>query len=165
MKFKNILILVVITVILNTNQVSAHSGGTDSNSCHTCHTNCEKYGLGYEEYHCHNPKAQPAPSYTPPIPSYSPPKINTTPKISGDSTLNISEDDLDFTIDIEYIINLFNISYSDSEDSASLLDISMSPTTIESNSYGENKIVITVSDTQGAKTKKNITLNDKYTFK
>lgn len=32
----------------------AHSGRTDSSGCHTCYTNCEKYGLSYGQYHCHN---------------------------------------------------------------------------------------------------------------
>lgn len=32
----------------------AHSGRTDSAGCHTCYTNCEKYGLSYGQYHCHN---------------------------------------------------------------------------------------------------------------
>lgn len=32
----------------------AHPGRTDSNGGHTCHTNCEKWGLEYGEYHYHN---------------------------------------------------------------------------------------------------------------
>ena len=31
----------------------AHPGGTDADGCHTCHTNCTRWGLDYEEYHCH----------------------------------------------------------------------------------------------------------------
>lgn len=34
--------------------VSAHPGRTDSSGCHTCRTNCERWGLSYGEYHCHN---------------------------------------------------------------------------------------------------------------
>ncbi len=34
----------------------AHPGNTDSYGCHTCKTNCPKWGLSYGEYHCHNAK-------------------------------------------------------------------------------------------------------------
>lgn len=34
--------------------VYAHPGRTDSNGCHTCRSNCEKWGLSYGQYHCHN---------------------------------------------------------------------------------------------------------------
>lgn len=36
--------------------VFAHPGNTDSRGCHTCRTNCPKWGLSYDEYHCHNAK-------------------------------------------------------------------------------------------------------------
>lgn len=39
------------------NAITSHSGGTDSSGCHTCRTNCPKYGLYYGQYHCHNPKS------------------------------------------------------------------------------------------------------------
>lgn len=48
--------------------VSAHPGRTDANGCHTCHTNCPKWGLGDEEYHCHNAKA--LPQSLPPVTSH-----------------------------------------------------------------------------------------------
>jgi len=32
----------------------AHPGNTDRYGCHTCRTNCYKWGLSYGEYHCHN---------------------------------------------------------------------------------------------------------------
>ena len=34
--------------------VVAHPGRTDANGCHTCRTNCAKWGLSQGEYHCHN---------------------------------------------------------------------------------------------------------------
>jgi hypothetical protein len=34
----------------------AHPGRTDKYGCHTCRTNCERWGLQYGEYHCHNAK-------------------------------------------------------------------------------------------------------------
>lgn len=36
--------------------VYAHPGNTDSVGCHTCHTNCDSWGLNYGQYHCHTPK-------------------------------------------------------------------------------------------------------------
>ncbi len=36
--------------------VLAHPRNTDKYGCHTCRTNCEKWGLSYGEYHCHNKK-------------------------------------------------------------------------------------------------------------
>ncbi len=40
---------------------SAHPGNTDAYGCHTCRTNCPKWGLSTGEYHCHNAKALPQP--------------------------------------------------------------------------------------------------------
>jgi len=31
----------------------AHPGRTDRWGCHTCRTNCYRWGLDYGEYHCH----------------------------------------------------------------------------------------------------------------
>jgi len=42
--------------------VSAHPGNTDSYGCHTCKTNCPKWGLDYGEYHCHASKGLPQPT-------------------------------------------------------------------------------------------------------
>lgn len=46
-------ILFLIVALMNCN-VYAHPGGTDSNGCHTCRTNCSKWGLRNGQYHCHN---------------------------------------------------------------------------------------------------------------
>lgn len=63
----------------------AHPGRTDSSGCHTCHTNCLKWGLSTGEYHCHRAKALPQPKepvkshfletggYTTPAPEYKQP--------------------------------------------------------------------------------------------
>lgn len=44
--------------------VEAHPGNTDKYGCHTCKTNCPKWGLKKGQYHCHKSKglAQPKPS-------------------------------------------------------------------------------------------------------
>jgi hypothetical protein len=36
--------------------VFAHPGKTDSDGCHICKTNCEKWGLRVGEYHCEQNK-------------------------------------------------------------------------------------------------------------
>ena len=55
---------------------AAHSGRTDSSGCHTCRTNCSKYGLRTGQYHCHgggrssaSSRIQPPPPSPPPPPS------------------------------------------------------------------------------------------------
>lgn len=52
MKKKIIVILAIVALMPN--MVLAHPGNTDKFGCHKCRTNCEKWGLNYGEYHCHN---------------------------------------------------------------------------------------------------------------
>ncbi len=65
----------------------AHPGRTDASGCHTCRTNCSKWGLSSGEYHCHRSKGIPQPSepikshrgengigYTTPAPEYKQPE-------------------------------------------------------------------------------------------
>lgn len=52
-KLKNGIVILVM-VILYSGSVYAHPGRTDSRGCHTCRTNCERWGLSYGQYHCHN---------------------------------------------------------------------------------------------------------------
>lgn len=54
---KRILGFVVVVVLMlssTPSSVKAHPGRTDANGCHTCKTNCGKWGLEYGQYHCHN---------------------------------------------------------------------------------------------------------------
>lgn len=53
-KVLRFLITVFLLISFSPLSVKAHPGKTDANGCHTCKTNCEKYGLDYGEYHCHN---------------------------------------------------------------------------------------------------------------
>lgn len=104
---KSILLFLIILfgVFLMPMNVDAHPGGLDGNGCHNCRTNCAKWGLEQNEYHCHNgntysnskgqtfnkdgvkisdpvtnnpePKPQPEPSPTPePEPTPEPPASN-----------------------------------------------------------------------------------------
>lgn len=67
----NLLFLALIGLLffLLVPQTFAHPGRTDSLGCHTCRTNCPRWGLYYGQYHCHNSK----PSYytTPTCPLFS----------------------------------------------------------------------------------------------
>ncbi len=51
----NVFTLLIVIFVLNSLTIFAHPGRTDSNGCHTCRTNCEKYGIEYGFYHRHNP--------------------------------------------------------------------------------------------------------------
>ena len=46
--------LILFTILFLPVMVFAHPGGLDSNGCHYCRTNCEKWGLSTNQYHCHN---------------------------------------------------------------------------------------------------------------
>ena len=46
-------LIMIMIVALSPLYVEAHPGRTDSNGCHTCRTNCAKWGLRYGQYHCH----------------------------------------------------------------------------------------------------------------
>ena len=35
-------------------QTVAHPGGTASDGCHFCRSNCDKWGVPWNERHCHN---------------------------------------------------------------------------------------------------------------
>jgi hypothetical protein len=72
-------VILAISAVLSCSLVYAHPGNTDSYGCHTCRTNCPKWGLSYGEYHCHNSKSLPQPEipikshqegYSEPAPEY-----------------------------------------------------------------------------------------------
>lgn len=50
---KKILIMLICSLLFIPNLVLAHPGRTDASGCHTCRTNCAKWGLSNGEYHCH----------------------------------------------------------------------------------------------------------------
>jgi hypothetical protein len=58
---KRILLILTILSLIFPSLVLAHPGRTDSSGCHTCRTNCAKWGLSDGEYHCHRAKALPQP--------------------------------------------------------------------------------------------------------
>lgn len=55
MKKRMIVIFIFCNIFLfNPNIVLAHPGRNNSSGCHTCNTNCGKWGLNSGEYHCHS---------------------------------------------------------------------------------------------------------------
>lgn len=65
-------IILLAGCVLVPSAAVAHPGNTDSSGCHTCRTNCPRWGLDYGEYHCHGGgSSYSAPSYS--APSYVPP--------------------------------------------------------------------------------------------
>lgn len=98
---------VILTIIIfSTSVVFAHPGRTDSNGCHTCKTNCEKYGLKYGEYHCHDGSSSSSSSNkTTNSSSSTSTKTNTVKKSSDTSlkTLKIDGETIDIDGNLEYI--------------------------------------------------------------
>ncbi len=60
MTYRHLIVTGLFLVVLPIT-ASAHSGNTDSSGCHTCRTNCSKWGLSTGEYHCHRSKGLPQP--------------------------------------------------------------------------------------------------------
>lgn len=55
MKKRMVVLFVLFSMLfLIPNIVLAHPGRTDSSGCHACRTNCSKWGLNNNEYHCHS---------------------------------------------------------------------------------------------------------------
>lgn len=95
MPIKTMILMLTLLYPLST---FAHPGRTDAYGCHTCRTNCSKWGLSQNEYHCHASKGveQPkepvkssATGVTVPAPEYKKPVVeanNTkpiTPKVTS----------------------------------------------------------------------------------
>ncbi len=55
------IVLIIIAFLFIPTVTSAHPGNTDVYGCHTCRTNCPKWGLSTGEYHCHRAKTLPQP--------------------------------------------------------------------------------------------------------
>ena len=58
-------LLVIYFLSVNSPNVYAHPGRTDSSGGHTCRTNCPRWGLDYGQYHMHGGATTPAPSPEP----------------------------------------------------------------------------------------------------
>ncbi len=89
-QIKQVLLIVLLSIVFPFGISFAHPGNTDASGCHTCRTNCASWGLSYGEYHCHNSKGVTQP--TDPIRSHygengtgwteSWPEYNNTPTVT-----------------------------------------------------------------------------------
>lgn len=55
-----VIILALLIFIANTPAAFAHPGRTASDGCHYCRTNCDRWGVVWNERHCHGGYAPPA---------------------------------------------------------------------------------------------------------
>ncbi|MFC1700745.1 hypothetical protein ACFLZ0_01230 [Patescibacteria group bacterium] len=81
-KFKNYLILITILGMsfILTFSAFAHPGRTASDGCHYCRTNCDSWGVPWNERHCHNVYAKPV-SVSLPKSTYEAKSINETKEL------------------------------------------------------------------------------------
>ena len=80
-------------VVLAVPLTNAHSGRTDSSGCHTCRTNCSKYGLKTGEYHCHGGSRSSASSRSQ-RPSPPPPPVRLLRKNKRSTEESLPEDSI-----------------------------------------------------------------------
>lgn len=53
MKLPLVLLLTILLFIFSSTSVSAHPGNTAADGCHYCRTNCDSWGVPWNERHCH----------------------------------------------------------------------------------------------------------------
>ncbi len=70
----------------------AHPGRTNSSGCHTCRTNCSKWGLRYGQYHCHGTQRRSGSSRVKPRPPAPPPPPPAPVRILRGEKLSASDD-------------------------------------------------------------------------
>lgn len=66
-------------------QAQAHPGNTAADGCHYCRTNCDKWGVEWNERHCHGGGSAPLPSTPKPTPIPTP-KPTSTPRPTSTPT-------------------------------------------------------------------------------
>mgnify|MGYP001601906249 CR=1 FL=1 len=50
---KKILLIALILLLTSVSYTNAHPGRTASDDCHYCRTNCDSWGVAWNERHCH----------------------------------------------------------------------------------------------------------------
>lgn len=148
-------LIIIMIVVLSPLYVEAHPGRTDSNGCHTCRTNCAKWGLSYGQYHCHgktNSSTSTSSSNT---------NKTTTTKVL-DSNKNIKSISIDNT-NIEVKDTMEYNTYNKVNNIDIILESTKSKYEISNYSnisIGDNNIKITVTSEDN--TSKEYNLNIKY---
>lgn len=145
-------LIMIMIVMLSPLYVEAHPGRTDSKGCHTCRTNCAKWGLRYGQYHCHGKTNSSTSSNTN--------KTTTTKVLDSNKNIkyiSIDNTNLEVKDNMEYktynIVNNIDIKL---ESSKSKYEIS----NYSNLSIGDNNIKITVTSEDN--TSKEYNLNIKY---
>lgn len=136
-----ILLAFVSAFLLLPGNILAHPGRTDSNGCHYCRTNCAKWGLANNEYHCHNGSGTSSKKKTS--------STKTVVSKSSDNTLkSVSIDDENVNIDDA-------MTYSTKKEKVNIavkLNSSKATYVINNNDdlkVGDNNIVIKVTAENG----------------
>lgn len=79
-----IILLVAVFVLALSDRLEAHPGRTDANGGHYCRTNCDSWGVPWNQWHSHGgvtpPAPAPAPAPTPKPPPPPPPPPPEPPK-------------------------------------------------------------------------------------
>lgn len=119
---KKFIFLLIINMLF-ISYVYAHPGRTDANGCHTCNTNCEKWGYEYGTKHCHNSSASKEDSTNNSsneknnsLNTYTKSSDNTLKKITIDETIydnleNIVYDTYNSYVNIDVITNNTKSTY------------------------------------------------------
>ena len=47
------IVLIFLAALIGSSSIYAHPGRMDANGCHYCRTNCDKWGVAWDERHCH----------------------------------------------------------------------------------------------------------------
>lgn len=80
---------VLLAVFLSSDAVFAHPGNTAADGCHYCRTNCDKWGVAWNQRHCHGGSAIPAPA---PKPKPTPAPIPALPKATDTAIIDTTID-------------------------------------------------------------------------
>jgi hypothetical protein len=81
MTIKRITFITIFLFIISPVSVFAHPGKTDSDGCHYCRTNCDKWGVPRNERHCHNGGTIKKATVQPKTPTRVPTKIPRPTKV------------------------------------------------------------------------------------
>lgn len=133
---KKFIFLLIINMLF-ISCVYAHPGRTDANGCHTCNTNCEKWGYEYGAKHCHNSSSEKNNSTN----TYTKSSDNTLKKITIDDRTydnfeNVVYDTYNSYVYIDVITNNSKATYKISNKSEL--------------QFGENSINIVVTAENGS---------------
>lgn len=135
-KVKKIVFIIFIIIILIDFNVYAHPGRTDSNGCHTCRTNCEKWGLSYGQYHCHNGSSTSNNKTTSSTTTHLKSNVATLSSLKIDNNNVIINNEMSFTT-----TNPTPIIVATSTSSKASVKINKT----EKLEYGNNEVIITVT--------------------